>query len=60
MAMHWSVARIALRNGLAYVVGSTSHGKLLSTFYLFETPIQDACKVAGLVRPGGRAGHVSR
>ncbi|MFD7721303.1 tyrosine-type recombinase/integrase [Streptomyces sp. NPDC059814] len=33
-----------------------SHGKLLSTFYLFETPIQDACKAAGLVRPGGRAG----
>ena len=33
-----------------------SHGKLLSTFYLFETPIQDACKAAGLVRPGGRGG----
>jgi integrase len=32
------------------------HGKLLSTFYLFETPIQDACKAAGLVRPGGRGG----
>ena len=33
-----------------------SHGKLLSTYYLFETPIQDACKAAGLVRPGGRGG----
>jgi Site-specific recombinase XerD len=33
-----------------------SHGKLLSTFYLFETPIQDACKAVGLVRPGGRGG----
>lgn len=31
-----------------------SHGKLLSTYYLFETPIQDACKAVGLVRPGGR------
>ena len=25
------------------------HGKLLSGFYLFETPIQQACKAAGLV-----------
>jgi integrase len=33
-----------------------SHGKLLSTFYLFETSIQDACKAVGLVRPGGRNG----
>jgi integrase len=33
-----------------------SHGKLLSTYYLFETPIQDACKAAGLIRPGGRGG----
>jgi integrase len=33
-----------------------SHGKLLSTYYLFETPIQDACKAAGFVRPGGRGG----
>lgn len=33
------------------------HGKLLSSFYLFETPIQEACKTAGLVRPGGRAGE---
>lgn len=33
-----------------------SHGKLLSTHYLFETPIQEACKAVGLVRPGGRAG----
>lgn len=32
------------------------HGKLLSTYYLFETPIQEACKVVGLVRPGGRGG----
>jgi integrase len=32
------------------------HGKLLSTFYLFETPIQGACKAVGLVRPGGRGG----
>jgi integrase len=33
-----------------------NHGKLMSTFYLFETPIQDACKTAGLVHPGGRGG----
>jgi integrase len=33
-----------------------SHGKLLSSFYLFETSIQAACKAAGLVRPGGRKG----
>jgi integrase len=33
-----------------------SHGKLLSTYYLFETPIQNACKAVGLVRPGGRGG----
>jgi integrase len=33
-----------------------NHGKLLSTFYLFETPIQEACKAVGLVRPGGRDG----
>jgi integrase len=32
------------------------HGKLLSTYYLFETPIQDACRAVGLVRPGGRGG----
>jgi integrase len=32
------------------------HGKLLSSFYLFETPIQEACKAVGLVRPGGRGG----
>ncbi len=32
------------------------HGKLLSTLYLFETPIQRACKQVGLVSPGGRAG----
>lgn len=35
---------------------SMSHGKLLSSYYLFETPIQEACKAAGLVRPGGRGG----
>ncbi|MEU4413270.1 hypothetical protein [Nocardia salmonicida] len=29
------------------------HGKLLSTFYLFETPIQQACKAVGLVEPVG-------
>ncbi|WP_225840440.1 site-specific integrase [Streptomyces sp. NK08204] len=33
-----------------------SHGKLLSTYYLFETPIQAACKAVGLVRPGGGGG----
>ncbi|GAA1138171.1 MULTISPECIES: hypothetical protein [Streptomyces violaceusniger group] len=33
-----------------------SHGKLLSRYYLFETPIQAACKAVGLVRPGGRGG----
>ncbi len=31
-------------------------GKLLSGHYLFESPIQDACKAVGLVRPGGRGG----
>src|SRR2546425_1341088 len=30
------------------------HGKLLSGFYLFETPIQQACKAAGLVDARGR------
>jgi integrase len=30
------------------------HGKLLSGFYLFETPIQQACKAAGLVDAHGR------
>jgi integrase len=30
------------------------HGKLLSSFYLFETPIQQACKAAGLVDARGR------
>jgi integrase len=30
------------------------HGKLLSTFYLFETSIDDACQAAGLTRPGGK------
>ncbi|OKI28589.1 hypothetical protein A6A25_30710 [Saccharothrix sp. CB00851] len=33
------------------------HGKLLSTYYLFDTPIQEACKAIGLVRPGGRDGQ---
>jgi integrase len=32
------------------------HGKLLSTHYLFETSIDDACKAVGLIRPGGRGG----
>ncbi|WP_196812298.1 phytanoyl-CoA dioxygenase family protein [Nocardia sp. CNY236] len=32
------------------------HGKLLSTYYLFDTPIQQACKAVGLVLPGGRGG----
>ncbi|MEU1187558.1 site-specific integrase [Streptomyces sp. NPDC005859] len=32
------------------------HGKLLSTYYLFDTPIQAACKAVGLVQPGGRGG----
>ena len=30
------------------------HGKLLSSFYLFETPIQEACQAAGLVDTRGR------
>jgi len=30
------------------------HGKLLSTYYLFETSIDDACQAAGLTRPGGK------
>lgn len=33
-----------------------SHGKLLSTHYLFDSPIQQACKTVGLVRPGARDG----
>ena len=33
-----------------------SHGKLLSLFYLFDTPIQQACQAAGLIVPGGRGG----
>jgi integrase len=32
------------------------HGKLLSLFYLFDTPIQQACEAAGLIVPGGRGG----
>jgi len=31
-----------------------AHGKLLSSFYLFETPLQRACKVADLVNANGR------
>lgn len=31
-----------------------SHGKLMSLFYLFDTPIQRACMSAGLIVPGGR------
>jgi integrase len=30
------------------------YGKLLSTFYLFETPLQKACKTVGLVDASGR------
>jgi len=30
------------------------HGKLLSTYYLFETPIQQTCTLAGLVDGRGR------
>jgi transposase len=30
--------------------------KLLSTHYLFETPIQTDCRAVGLVRPGNRGG----
>jgi hypothetical protein len=30
------------------------HGKLLSLFYLFNTPIQQACIEVGLVVPGGK------
>jgi integrase len=32
------------------------HGKLLSTYYLFETSIDGACKAAGLTRSGGKKG----
>ncbi|TDC65833.1 site-specific integrase [Micromonospora sp. KC207] len=32
------------------------HGKLMSSFYLFETSIDDACQAAGLTRPGGKKG----
>ena len=32
------------------------HGKLLSLFYLFNTPIQQACEETGLVVPGGKRG----
>ncbi|MBB5781694.1 tyrosine-type recombinase/integrase [Nonomuraea jabiensis] len=32
------------------------HGKLLSSSYLFETPLQKASKAAGLVGPGGWKG----
>jgi integrase len=35
------------------------HGKLLSTYYLFETPIQDACRRVGLVRPATGRGTVT-
>src|SRR6266508_1990826 len=31
------------------------HGKLLSTYYLFDTPLRQACKAAGLVDGQGRA-----
>ncbi|MGB8963776.1 MAG: tyrosine-type recombinase/integrase [Pseudonocardiaceae bacterium] len=32
------------------------HGKLLSSFYLFETPLQKAGKAAGLIGPTGHRG----
>jgi integrase len=32
------------------------HGKLLSSYYLFETSIDEACKAVGLTRPGGKKG----
>jgi integrase len=32
-----------------------AHGKLLSTFYLFDTALQQACTAAGLVDVAGRA-----
>jgi integrase len=32
------------------------HGKLLSLYYLFTTPIQHACMEVGLVIPGGKKG----
>jgi integrase len=32
------------------------HGKLLSLYYLFNTPIQQACMEVGLVVPGGKKG----
>lgn len=32
------------------------HGKLLSSFYLFETPLQKASKAAGLIGPTGHRG----
>jgi len=32
------------------------HGKLLSLYYLFNTPIQQACEQVGLVVPGGKKG----
>ncbi len=35
------------------------HGKLLSTYYLFDTPIQRACKKAGLVHPDTGRGAVT-
>ncbi|MEU0563948.1 site-specific integrase [Nonomuraea sp. NPDC005983] len=31
-----------------------NHGKLLSLYYLFNTPIQQACMQVGLVVPGGK------
>jgi integrase len=30
------------------------HGKLLSSYYLFKTSIDEACKAVGLTRPGGK------
>ena len=36
------------------------HGKLLSLYYLFNTPIQQACEQVGLVVPGGKKGGSGR
>jgi len=62
-ALHAIIALRAVRNERAFIDDLTGvptrylfmdHGKLLSTFYLFETPLQKACKAAGLVDGNGR------
>lgn len=45
------------RTGEQIVYLFMSHGKLMSLFYLFNTPILQACKAVGLVVPGGRQGE---